>query len=82
MTEVAADELKTAVERMHGGKARLAQSVRVRETHQGATVWEGVVHVFELTADRDPRCVVIANRGERQAAVLCRPASAASHIAN
>src|SRR5262249_32877391 len=48
MSEVDASELRTAVERMHGGKARLAQSVPVRETHEGVTVWEGVVHVFDL----------------------------------
>src|SRR5437660_79110 len=47
--EVEADQLQQTVERMHGGKARLAQSVPVKETHQGATVWEGVVHVFDLS---------------------------------
>ena len=47
MSEV--DELKKAVERMHGGNALLAQSVPVRECHGDATVWEGVVHVFDLT---------------------------------
>jgi hypothetical protein len=26
----------------------LAQSVPVREAYKGATVWEGVVHVFDL----------------------------------
>ena len=41
-------ELKTAIERMHGGTATLAQSVPVRETFEGKTVWEGVVHVFDL----------------------------------
>lgn len=34
---------------MHGGSATLAQSVPVRETFEGKTVWEGVVHVFNLT---------------------------------
>jgi len=34
---------------MHGGKARLTQSVPLKETHEGVTVWEGVVHIFELT---------------------------------
>jgi hypothetical protein len=34
---------------MHGGSAQLAQSVPVRETFEGKTVWEGVVHVFDLT---------------------------------
>ncbi len=43
-----ADELKIAVENMHGGTATLAQSVPVRETFEGEPVWEGVVHVFDL----------------------------------
>jgi hypothetical protein len=42
-------ELQKAVERMHGGTARLAQSVPVSETFEGKPVWEGVVHVFDLT---------------------------------
>ena len=33
---------------MHGGTATFAQAVPVRETFEGATVWEGVVHVFDL----------------------------------
>ena len=41
---------------VHHCSARLAQSTPVKETHNGATVWEGVVHVFDLaghpTADR------------------------------
>ncbi len=41
-------DLQTAVENMHGGAATLAQSVPVKETFEGATVWEGVVHVFDL----------------------------------
>ena len=41
-------QLRKAVERMHGGTATLAQSVPVRETFEGKTVWEGVVHVFNL----------------------------------
>jgi hypothetical protein len=42
-------ELQIAVENMHHCKARLAQSVPVRERHGEATAWEGVVHVFDLT---------------------------------
>ena len=34
---------------MHGGTAVLAQSVPVHETFDGKPVWEGVVHVFDLT---------------------------------
>jgi len=48
MAEVEADQLKQAVEGMHGGSATLSQSVPVRETFEGKTVWEGVVHVFDL----------------------------------
>jgi hypothetical protein len=43
------DGLQRAVERMHTCKATLAQSVPVTETFEGKTVWEGVVHVFDLT---------------------------------
>jgi hypothetical protein len=43
------NQLKDAVERMHGGSATLAQSVPVRETFDGKPVWEGMVHVFGLT---------------------------------
>ena len=49
MAEVEVDQLKQAVEHMHGGSATLAQSVPVRETFDGKTVWEGLVHVFDLT---------------------------------
>jgi hypothetical protein len=42
-------ELQRAIESQHGGKATLAQSVPVRETFEGKPVWEGIVHVFDLT---------------------------------
>jgi hypothetical protein len=48
MIEVEPDQLKQAVEGMHGGTATQIQSVPVHETFQGATVWDGVVHVFKL----------------------------------
>jgi hypothetical protein len=48
MTEAFADELKQAVETQHGGTATFVQAVPVHETHNGETVWDGVVHVFEL----------------------------------
>lgn len=41
--------LRATTERMHHCRATLAQSVPVRECHGNATVWEGVVHVFDLT---------------------------------
>jgi hypothetical protein len=42
------NELASAIENQHGGTATLAQSVPVKETHDGQTVWEGVVHIFDL----------------------------------
>ena len=77
MREDEVDQLKEAVERMHGGAATLAQSVPIRETFEGKTVWEGVVHVFELAGHpvRDPRLrLVIADRGHRKAPILRRAA--------
>jgi hypothetical protein len=49
--EVEPDELARSVEALHGGVATLAQSVPVHETHEGQTVWEGVVHVFDLAGN-------------------------------
>lgn len=41
-------ELIHAIEGQHGGAARFRESVPVRETFQSKTVWEGIVHVFDL----------------------------------
>ena len=46
--ETSFNELQRAVERMYHCTARLAQSVPVSETFNGAAVWDGVVHVFDL----------------------------------
>ncbi len=48
MSEVDADQLKQAVESQHGGTAVLADALPVKEVWDGKTVWEGVVHVFDL----------------------------------
>jgi hypothetical protein len=48
MTEVAPIELKRAVEAQHGCTATFVQSVPVKETFDGKTVWDGVVHVFKI----------------------------------
>jgi hypothetical protein len=42
------NELKLAVEHLHGGSAHLVQSVPACETFAGQTVWDSVVHVFDL----------------------------------
>ncbi len=48
MTEVSPDQLKQAVESQHGGTATFVQAVPVHETHNGETVRDGVVHIFDL----------------------------------
>jgi hypothetical protein len=48
MIEIEADQLKRAVEVQHGATATLVQAAPVKETFKGSTVWEGVVHVFDL----------------------------------
>jgi hypothetical protein len=48
MIEVDNRQLKEAIEAQHGGTATLVQAVPVKETFEGQTVWEGVVHVFDL----------------------------------
>jgi hypothetical protein len=48
MVEVEASQLKRAVEAQHGCTAMLIQSVPVKETFDGKTVWDGVVHVFQI----------------------------------
>ena len=48
MAEVSPEELKHAVESQHGGTATLIQSMPIRETFGRQTVWEGVIHTFDL----------------------------------
>ena len=42
------EELREAIRKTHGVEATHVNSVPVKETFQGKTVWEGVVEVFEL----------------------------------
>jgi hypothetical protein len=46
--EVSVDQLQRAIEGQHGGKAALVSAEPVKEVFEGKTVWEGVVHVFDL----------------------------------
>jgi hypothetical protein len=41
-------ELEDAIRRLHGVETKHIESVPVKETFQGKTVWEGIVEVFEL----------------------------------
>jgi hypothetical protein len=49
MIEVNTEELRTAVERMHNCRACLVELAAISESFQGRAVWQGIVHVFELT---------------------------------
>jgi hypothetical protein len=42
------EELRTVIRHLHRVEATHIESVPVKEAHQGRTVWEGVVEVFEL----------------------------------
>jgi hypothetical protein len=46
--DVSSNELRKAVEAQHGGTAILVTKLPVKEVFEGKTVWEGVVHVFNL----------------------------------
>lgn len=42
------EELKEIIHKLHGVEATHVESVPVKETFQGKTVWEGIVEIFEL----------------------------------
>ena len=41
-------ELQDVIRRLHGVESKHVESVPVKETFQGKTVWEGIVEVFEI----------------------------------
>lgn len=42
------DDLRNVIRRLHGVEAIHVESVPVKETYQGKTIWDGVVEVFEI----------------------------------
>lgn len=42
------EELRDVIRRLHGAEATHVESVPVKETFKGQTVWEGIVEVFDL----------------------------------
>jgi hypothetical protein len=42
------NELRETIRSLHGTNSKHVDSVPVKETWQGNTVWEGIVEVFEL----------------------------------
>jgi hypothetical protein len=47
--EVTADELRQAVEHLHQCRAVLREAVPVVERFKDRTVWDGTVHIFDLS---------------------------------
>jgi hypothetical protein len=47
-TEASIDDLQRALEGLHSCLASYREAVQVREDFKGQSVWEGVVHVFDL----------------------------------
>ncbi len=41
-------ELQDAIRRLHGVESKHVESVPVKETFYGKTVWDGIVEVFEI----------------------------------
>jgi hypothetical protein len=42
------DRLRDVIHKLHGVKATHVESVPVKETWNGETIWDGVVEVFDL----------------------------------
>jgi len=42
------EELRQVIKKLHGVDAKHLESVPVKETFRGKTVWDGMVEVFEL----------------------------------
>src|SRR5437588_10746953 len=42
------DELQDVIRRLHGSESSHVETVPVKETFKGKTVWEGEVEVFDL----------------------------------
>jgi len=48
MTGTYIEELRDVIRRLHGVESKHVESVPIKETFQGKTVWEGIVEVFEI----------------------------------
>jgi hypothetical protein len=66
--ETNTQEPQLAVEQLHQCQAQLVEAVPVFETFQGQPVWQGIVHVFELTGHPTAtRCYALSSPiGERE----------------
>ncbi|HET7083901.1 MAG TPA: hypothetical protein VFI23_03965 [Rhizomicrobium sp.] len=48
MRKISIEQFKRVIESRHGGMATFVQSVPVHETNRALTLWNGIVHVFDL----------------------------------
>ena len=71
------EKLAQSIHQLHECDASWVESVPVNETHEGRTVWQGIVHVFRLTGHPTAKlCYGWASptdSGERVYAVLHLP---------
>lgn len=71
------ERLQQAIRDLHGCESTHVESVPVRETHRGQTVWDGTVEVFDLIGhSKARRCYAWAHAqdgGSRYIAVLQIP---------
>lgn len=51
--EVTVEELRRAVEEMHDCTAKPVGTEIVFETFEGRPVWDGIVHIFEITGHHE-----------------------------
>src|SRR2546427_10993106 len=42
------EELQDVIRRLHGSESTHVETVPIKETHEGRTIWEGEVEVFDL----------------------------------
>jgi len=72
--DVSIDELREAVEHVHGVPARFVEAVEVGECFRGEDVWQGAVKVFEFVGHRQrlgrPRAGALHQCPNRQAECL------------
>ena len=70
--EVDTDQLKQAIEGLHGGTAMFARSGPVTEKFDGKTVWDGVAQVLDLADNPQSTCAYAWSYAleKRQAACL------------
>ena len=59
-------ELQGVILKLHGVESKHVESVPVKETFQGRTVWEGIVEVFDLIGHpKTHRAYAWAHDGKR-----------------